>query len=394
MPRTALEALTRQPLRFLLTSWPWRSLGYLLPGGLLGVAAWTAVGGLAAAWSRIGAVAAATGAVAVLAFVAAASGPLERWRLRIVTVDARRPPDGAPTRDPWRATGYGAVSVLAVGWADLALLLVAAGIPGVLLTAPLQPTAPPWASIAGPVAGALLLPVAAYPVTVWAGARAAVARAVLAPREGELQEVRRSRARLAHSYESERRRIERDLHDGAQQRLVALTVKLGLAALDLPPGSRAAGEVAAAHRMAKETLEELREVIRGVHPHVLGERGLPFAVRDVAGRSPVPVDLDIDLARRLPTAVEVAAYYAVSEALTNVARHSGAQRCRVTGSLTRGALVVEVSDDGRGGARPDGGTGLVGLADRVAAVDGRMLLSSPTGGPTLVRVEIPVEAHA
>ncbi|MEU5974571.1 sensor histidine kinase [Streptomyces sp. NPDC047315] len=382
--RTALEALTRQPLRFLLTSWPWRSIGYLLSGGVLGMAAWVAVGGLVAAGPRIGAVTAASGAVAVLAFVAALSGPLELRRLRLVD------PAGDGRGGGWRSVGYGALSVLAVGWVDLSLLLVAAGIPGVLLTAPLQPTAPSWAAVAGPVAGVLLLPVAAYPLTAWAGARAAVARAVLVPREGELREVRRSRARLMDAYETERRRIERDLHDGAQQRLVALTMKLGLAGLDLPPGSRAAQEVADAHRMAKEALAELRELIRGVHPQVLSERGLPAAVRDAAGRSPVPVDLDLSLARRLPSTVEVAAYYAVTEALTNAARHSGAARCRISGRVDAGTLVVEVRDDGRGGASPDGGSGLTGLADRVAAVDGRMLLSSPAGGPTLVRLEIPV----
>ncbi|MFI1828773.1 sensor histidine kinase [Streptomyces sp. NPDC020412] len=386
--RTALEALTRQPLRFLLTSWPWRSIGYLLSGGLLGVAAWVAVGGLVAAGPRIGVVAAATGAVAVLAFVAAVAGPLEVRRLRLV--DPTADGTGGEPRDRTRALGYGALSVLAVGWVDLALLIVAAGIPGVLLTAPLQPSAAPWAAVAGPVAGLLLLPVAAYPVTAWAGARAAVARAVLVPREGELREVRRSRARLMDAYETERRRIERDLHDGAQQRLVALTMKLGLAGLDLPPGSRAAQEVAAAHLMAKDALAELRELIRGVHPQVLSERGLPAAVRDAAGRSPVPVDLDLHLARRLPSTVEVAAYYAVSEALTNAARHSGAARCRISGRVDADTLVVEVRDDGRGGASPDGGSGLTGLADRVAAVDGRMLLSSPVGGPTLIRVEIPV----
>ncbi|MEU3599031.1 histidine kinase [Streptomyces sp. NPDC006798] len=395
IPRTALEALTRRPLRFLLTSWPWRSAGYLLGGGLLGVGGWVAVGGLLAARSRLGPGVAVGGSVAVLAFVVAVAGPLERRRLRLVDRDAAREPVGRPSADRgrtgWRDTGYGALSVLAAGWADLALLIVAGGVPAFLLTAPLQPSAPLWARIAGPVAGVFVVPVAAYPVTAWAGARAMVARAVLLPREGELREVRRSRARLMDAYESERRRIERDLHDGAQQRLVALSVKLGLAGLDLPPGSRAAREVAEAHRMAKDALAELRELIRGVHPQVLSERGLAAAVRDVAGRSPLPVDLELRLAGRLPSSVEVAAYYAVSEALTNAARHSGAARCRVGGALTGGTLVVEVSDDGRGGADPGGGTGLTGLADRVAAVDGRMLLSSPPGGPTRLRVEIPVE---
>lgn len=383
IPGTLLEALTARPLGFLRTSWPWRSLGYLLPGGLLGVAAWTGVGGLLASRDRIGPTAALLGAAGVLAFVVAAAGPLERWRLRLIDRDAR------PGPDRLRGFGYGALSVLAFGWVDLALVMVALGIPAVLLTAPFQPTAQWWASVGGPVAGVLLLPVAAYPVAAWAGARGAVARAVLTPREGELTEVRRSRARLMDAYEAERRRIERDLHDGAQQRLVALTMKLGLAGLDLPRGSRAAREVAEAHALAKDALGELRELIRGVHPQVLTERGLAAAVRDVAGRSAVPVDLDVELPLRPAPSVESAAYFAVCEALANVAAHSGAARCRVAGRLTGGRLVLEVYDDGHGGADPAAGSGLTGLADRVAAVDGRMLLSSPPGGPTLIRLEIP-----
>lgn len=318
------------------------------------------MGGLLASGDRIGLPVAVLCVAAVLGFVASLAGPLERWRLRLLEPDAR------PAARPLRDTGYGSLSVLAAGWADLALVLVALGIPAVLLTAPLQPTGP-----------------------AWAGVRAAVTRAVLLPRDGELTEVRRSRARIVDAYEAERRRIERDLHDGAQQRLVALTMKLGLAGLDLPPQSRAAREVAEAHALAKEALTELRELIRGVHPQVLTERGLPAAVRDAAGRSPVPADVAFDLPGRLPGSVEVAAYFAVTEALANAARHSGAERCRVTGQVTDGVLVVEVADDGKGGADPAGGSGLTGLADRVAAVDGRMLLSSPVGGPTLVRVEIP-----
>ncbi|MFJ2743314.1 histidine kinase [Streptomyces sp. NPDC087440] len=390
--RTVLEALTRHPLGFLRSPWPWRSLAHLLSGGALGVGTWLAVGGLFAARGRIGLGVTVVCALLVTGFAALVSGPLERWRLRLVDPEARPARQGLRTPAGLRGLGYGAVSVLAVGWADLALTIVALGIPGVLLLAPWQPDAVLWASIGGPVAGVLLLPVAAYPITAWAGARGALSRAVLAPDEVELTEVRRSRARLVDAYEAERRRIERDLHDGAQQRLVALTMKLGLAGLDLPAGSRAAREVAQAHAMAKEALSELRELIRGVHPQVLTERGLPAAVRDVAGRSPVPVDVDLELPARTAESVEVAAYFAICEALTNTARHSAATRCRVTGRRAGPMLVIEVYDDGRGGADPAAGSGLTGLADRVAAVDGRMLLSSPPGGPTRLRVEIPVES--
>ncbi|MER7790433.1 histidine kinase [Streptomyces sp. NPDC097640] len=388
IPRDPLEALTRGPAGFLRSSWPWRSAGYLLAGGVPGVACGAAVAGVAASWGRIGAAAAVVCALLVLGCATVAVRPWERRRLRLVAPHTK--PHSKTYAKPYaREIGHGALSVLVLGWVDLAVVLVSLGIPGALLAAPLQPEAPPWARLGGPLAGALLLPVAAYPIAAWAGARAAVSLAVLALGDAELTEVRRSRARLVDAYEAERRRIERDLHDGAQQRLVALTMKLGLAGLDLPAGSRAAREVAEAHRMAKDALAELRELIRGVHPQVLTERGLPAAVRDVTTRSPIPVEFDVDLERRLPPAVEAAGYFAVCEALANAARHSGAARLRVGGRLRGGVLVLEVADDGRGGADPAAGTGLTGLADRVAAVDGRMLLSSPVGGPTRLRVEIP-----
>ncbi|MFH8369439.1 sensor histidine kinase [Streptomyces sp. NPDC018031] len=391
LPRTAAEALAARPLRFLRSSWPWRSLAYLLAGGVPGVAAGLAGAGLVAAWPRLGPVAAMVCGLLLLACVTALAGAVEHRRLRWTMPEARPARSGLREPAGWRAMGYGALSVLALGWLDLGVVLVALGVPGVLMSGPWQPGAEPWAVVGGPLAGLLLLPVAAYPIAAWAGARSAVALAVLAPGERELREVRRSRARLVDAFDAERRRIERDLHDGAQARLVALTMKLGLAGLDLPAGSPAAREVAAAHRMAKEALAELREVIHGIHPQVLTERGLAAAVRDVAGRSPVPVEPDVDLPHRLPGAVEVAAYFAVCEALANTARHSGARSGRVVGRLRDAVLVVEVSDDGRGGADPAAGSGLTGLADRIAAVNGRMLLSSPAGGPTLLRVEIPCD---
>jgi signal transduction histidine kinase len=388
--RDVLAALTRHPLGFLRSAWPWRALGHLLSGGLLGTGAWLAVAGSLAASERIGLGAAVACALLVLLFAGVLAGPVERWRLRLV--DPSATPVRHPLRTPagLRGTAYGVVSVLAMGWADLALVLVALGIPGALALTPFQPGAPPWAVVGGPVAGVLLLPVAAYPIAAWAGVRATLTRAVLASQDAELTEVRASRARLVDAYEAERRRIERDLHDGAQQRLVALTMKLGLATLDLPPDSQAAREVSEAHAMAKAALVELRELIRGVHPQILTERGLPAAVRDVAGRSPIPVDTDLALPFRPADSVEVAAYFAVCEALTNTARHSAATRIGITGRLVSGTLLIEVYDDGRGGADPAAGSGLTGLADRVAAVDGRMLLSSPVGGPTRLRVEIPV----
>ncbi|MEV0239353.1 sensor histidine kinase [Streptomyces sp. NPDC050674] len=389
-PRTVLEAVARAPLGVLATAWPWRALLYLLSGGLFAIVVYLAVGGLFSA--PLGTFTKVLCAVAVVAFAAALTGPLERRRLTLV--DRSGAGDRPEPHNGPRAAGYGAVSVLAVGWMDLAVVLVSLGIPGFLLITPLQPTATTWQSVAGPVAGALLLPVAVYPVAAWAGVRGAVARAVLFPKDRELREVVRSRARLVDAFETERRRIERDLHDGAQQRLVALTMKLGLAALDLPPGSAAAREVGEAHALAKEALTELRELIRGIHPQILTERGLPAAARDIAGRCPVPTDLDLDLPGRLPAAVEQTAYYVTAEALTNIARHSGADRCRITARCRDGVLRLDIEDNGSGGADPTRGTGLVGLADRIAAADGRMLLSSPPGGPTVLRAEIPCAGPA
>ncbi|WP_252374969.1 MULTISPECIES: sensor histidine kinase [unclassified Nonomuraea] len=380
--RTALEALTRRPLPFLGSSWPWRSVAYLMGGAVPGAA--FALAAVAAALIEP-----PQGFVVGAAVVAVAVLPVawfEPRRLRLV--------DDVPlpeTRDRrGREVGLAVLTLLAMWWIDLLMVLFTVVGPVLLILTPaVQPNVMPAVGVAVSVAGVLLLPVAAYTVTAWAGARGAMARAVLVPQGPELNEVLRSRARLVDAFEMERRRIERDLHDGAQQRLVSLSMALGLARLDLPEDSTTGRLIGQAHDEAKQALAELRELIRGVHSQVLTDRGLAAAVRDVAGRSPVPVDVDVELLGRLPTAVEVTAYYVVSEALTNLAKHARATRGAVTGRTERGTLVVEVRDDGVGGADPAQGTGLTGLADRLAVVDGRLSVSSPAGGPTLVRVEIP-----
>jgi signal transduction histidine kinase len=296
----------------------------------------------------------------------------------------------ARLREPitWREFGYAVVSCLTLWWIDAAVVVIAFYVPAVFIGAPSY-IHDPVAQVPMVVFGLLLIPVAAYPVTAWAAARAAMTRAVLVPLDAELGEAVRSRARLVDAFEVERRRIERDLHDGAQQRLVTLSLKLGMARLDLPPGSPAAVQVAEAHELARQALDEIRELINGVHPQVLADRGLPAAVEDLAGRAPVPVDVDVSLPARLPRPVELAAYFVVSEALTNVARHSGASRVTITGGLETDRLVLEIMDNGHGGADPDAGSGLAGLSDRVAAVDGTLTLLSPAGGPTLIRADLP-----
>lgn len=378
MTRTnALEALSRRPADFLRSAWPWRSLAYLLSSAVLGLA----IAGVAVAASLLGSVPPAVVAGLVVAGLAV---PLvvrfERWRLRLV--------DGVPLPErSLRPVTLALISMAALWWIDLVMLAVAIGGPAVLILSPAVQPGELYETAPVSVVGVLLLPVAAYVLTAWAGARGMVTRALIVPRDAELAEVLRSRARLVDAYELERRRIERDLHDGAQQRLVALSMTLGLARLDAPEAL--AGQLEKAHEEAKRALAELRELIRGVHPQVLTDRGLEAAARDVAGRSPVPVDVDIALERRLPEAVEISAFYVLSETLANVAKHSGATRARVSGRLDGGRLLLEVRDDGVGGADPAGGTGLVGLADRLSVVDGRLSVSSPAGGPTLVRVEIP-----
>ncbi len=244
------------------------------------------------------------------------------------------------------------------------------------------------------LAGLALCCALPYLAALLAGAHGAVARALLGHGSGErlraeLVEVARSRARLVDAFEAERRRIERDLHDGAQQRLIGLTLQLGLARMDLPSGSAAGRSVANAHEEAKLLMDELRELIRGIHPRVLTDRGLAAALGELADRSPVAVDVRADLPGRLPAHEEGTAYFVAAEALANVAKHSGAGRASVSAHVDDDVLVVEIEDDGHGGADPARGTGLTGLADRVAVIDGRMLLSSPAGGPTLLRVELP-----
>ncbi|MFI6324712.1 sensor histidine kinase [Nonomuraea sp. NPDC050556] len=374
--RNALEALTRRPLDFLRSSWPWRSLAYLASSVVLCLPAV-----LVAAIAADSVVLAIATALATAALCAPLAARFELWRLRLIDLT---PPQEA-TRERRRLLGL--VSLVALWWIDLLMLGVTLGGPAVLMISPAVQPGELYETAPMTAVGVLLLPVAAYTVTAWAGARGTVTRALLVPRDTELNEVLRSRARLVDAFETERRRIERDLHDGAQQRLVALSMALGLARLDAPP--ELAVQLEKAHGEAKQALVELRELIRGVHSHVLTDRGLEAAVRDVAGRSPVPVTVDLPIDTRLQEAVEVSAFYAVSEALANIAKHSQATTASIEGQITRKELVIEVRDDGVGGADPAGGTGLVGLADRLSVVNGRLSVSSPAGGPTLVRVEIP-----
>jgi signal transduction histidine kinase len=205
-----------------------------------------------------------------------------------------------------------------------------------------------------------------------------------------LTELQASRARLVEATETERRRIERDLHDGTQQRLVSIAMSLGLLESRMPLGMAHARPIV---REAREglaaALAELRELTQGIHPTILTERGLPTALDELCRRAVLPAHLQLDLDRRLPDQVESAAYFMVSEALTNAAKHSHATEIRVTGTRAGGLLTLEVADDGIGGATVGGGTGLRGLTDRVEALGGTLTVSSPPGRGTVLRAEFP-----
>jgi len=206
----------------------------------------------------------------------------------------------------------------------------------------------------------------------------------------QIETLRRARARSVDAAVEERRRIERDLHDGAQQRLVALGLDLGLA-LDRfdadPDGAREL--VGGAHREAQRAIVELRDLVRGFAPSVLEDRGLDAAMSALAARSPVPVSLHVDVPTRPPASVEATAYFVVAEALTNVARHADARHVVVEVAQTAESLTIEVADDGRGGADPGRGTGLSGLAARTEAIDGTLLVEDRGGGGTRVVAELP-----
>jgi signal transduction histidine kinase len=193
--------------------------------------------------------------------------------------------------------------------------------------------------------------------------------------------------------DAERRRIERDLHDGAQQRLVSLAMNLGIARetlTDLP--AEATQVIAAAHEEAKEALTELRNLVRGLHPAVLNDRGLDAALSGIAARAPLPVRVIVDMQQRASPTVEAVAYFVVSECLANIARHSSARQATIEVRRKGTLLWVKVTDDGIGGADLARGTGLASLVQQARSVDGSLHIDSPAGGPTMITAELPCES--
>jgi signal transduction histidine kinase len=225
---------------------------------------------------------------------------------------------------------------------------------------------------------------------VSAAARIALENARLhAELSARLEELRGSRVRLIEAGQRERQRLERNLHDGAQQRLVALSLELTLLKKRLAADPVAGSRIDHARDEIALSLAELRDVARGLHPAVLSGHGLSVALESLAARATVPVDLRVDLAERLPEPLEVAAYYLVSESLANIGKHAQATSATIDVARSNGRVIVEIVDDGVGGADTERGSGLRGLADRVEALDGRLRVWTPVGHGTRVRAEIP-----
>jgi signal transduction histidine kinase len=223
---------------------------------------------------------------------------------------------------------------------------------------------------------------------------ARVGRALLGPSRAEelehrVEQLTQTRAGVVDAADAERRRLERDLHDGTQQRLVSLAMNLGMARAHQGTAEQANQAIAEAHEEAKAALAELRDLIRGLHPAVLEDRGLDAALSGIAARMPIPVRLTVDLPRRPAPVIEAVAYFVVSEGLSNIVKHSAASEAAVFVQRSGDRLHVIVTDDGVGGADPARGTGLAGLARRAASVDGTFEIDSPPGGPTLLTVDLP-----
>jgi signal transduction histidine kinase len=246
--------------------------------------------------------------------------------------------------------------------------------------------------------GILLAMGAAYIFIVLARAHAVFASWLIGPDDRkELAErvevLSESRSRMVGVSLDDRRNIERDIHDSTQPKLVNLAMSLGMAKekIDSDP-ARARELVTAAHIEAREVLAEIRNLVRGLHPSILTDRGLEAAIRSLAGYCAVPVRIDVELPERPPEAVETTAYYIIAESLTNVAKHSQATEAHVMVRKENGNLLIEIEDDGIGGAVPAPASGLSGLQDRAAALDGRLTISSPSGGPTRISARLPCES--
>jgi hypothetical protein len=390
----------------------WAAVLYLATGLLTAIASWLAIGILLLS-------------VVILPLLPI-TAPIIR---RIVDADRRRItrytgtnlPNPPPLDGPWLHRAQGVLTdpgsrkegLWLISHALLGTLLgaIAIGIPGALIQQPLVPLI--WWAIPGGFENSFGIHVDSWPKALlsipigivlaliltqlpkladldarWANTILSPPRASL---EKRLAEVVATRAAALQAHGAELRRIERNLHDGTQNKLVGVVMMLGIAERTLKQNpDNALQALLRAQDAAGEALEELRNVVRSIHPPVLEDLGLDGAIQALAARSPVPCVLQADHLGRLPAAVEAAAYFAVAEALTNVAKHSGANHAWVSLNVDKEQLVVVVHDDGKGGADEKRGTGLDGIRGRVAALDGTADVSSPEGGPTVLTVVLPM----
>jgi signal transduction histidine kinase len=408
--RTVTQVLQRAPWVVLASWWPWRALGYLLISALLGPLLLVLL----------------PLTLLLLPIWGIAIGVLERRRQRLLgfaTIPTGHIRVAREDRHNWlniRLTEpatwrevlvllldliAGLLSLGLLFFEAMALIVVVGvpihaftrGAPEILLfgDARIRLDAGTW--WLPPVALAVVLIVAGYLNLGLATAQSLTISWLLSPRGAEIaqrmERLTRSRAAIVTAHEEERRRIERDLHDGVQQELVVLATRLGALELDLALLGDEAGparrSLVAAQDQADRASAALRESVRGIHPAVLADRGLGAALEELAGRSPLRVALRCDELGHADPAVEAAAYFVVREALTNAVKHTDATRVEVIARTDGASLEVLVRDDGRGGADPSAGTGLTGLIARAAALDGALDIDSPAGGPTTIALTAP-----
>lgn len=412
---TVWQALVRPPWRFLFGRWPWLALLYLLASAVIGVVLLPLV----------------VLTLLLLPLWGLVIGALERRRTRLLGFETQPSPHvlivpadrhnwlGIRMTEAatWRETCALLVD-LVWGWLALAALL-AQVLGFVVLGALAVVGAREHTEIllfsdtsieVGPNTWWLVIPIAlaalalfAYVNSLLAAGQASLLRVLCTPRPNELarnvERLTRSRLVLVEAFEAERRRIERDLHDGVQQELVTLAARLGMLSLELEEmttqgvdASAARAALETAQDQAEHAMATLRSTVRGIHPVVLSDEGLEAALAELAGRTPVALELDIAGLGRLAPAAETAAYYLVSEGVTNAAKHAGAAIVRIRARIVADALEVTVCDDGQGGADENAGSGLRGLRERAETLGGSLVVSSPRGGPTVLSMMLPAVA--
>lgn len=418
---------TGNPLRLLFSFEPFKAFIFLNLSFIIGLIAFVAVATLGSTGVSLTmtVILAIVGVpmLAVMMLMMPLAGHLERARIQAFTgIQIGNPyrtlPEGKigdrtiaflSQGALWRDTLYVCL-LFPIGLVQFVIAIVGASIPLGMIASPVivalygpsSVDGPPFYTIntiaeSIPVAliGAILGIGAAYVFVLMMRAHAVFARWLIGPSDrAELVErvetLSATRSRMVGVSLDDRRNIERDIHDSTQPKLVSLAMNLGMAKEKIETDPALARQlVESAHKEAREVLSEIRNLVRGLHPSILTDRGLEAAIRSLAGYCAVPVNIDVDLTVRPPEAVETTAYYIISEALTNVAKHSQASEAHVMVRMQNGTLLIDVEDDGVGGARPSPASGLSGLQDRAAALDGRLTISSPEGGPTRISARLP-----